>query len=253
MTVEVTGIEVTEVAPGVHHAVAKHVSWVLVTDGDAVTLIDSGYPGDRERVFASLAAVGRSPADLAAVLLTHGHPDHLGSAEHLRTSRGLPVWAHEREAPNARGERIEQVSEATLLRMAWRPDLVRWLVDVLRLKGARPERLGEVATFTEGPLDVPGAPVAVPTPGHTSGHTSFHLPGRGALVAGDALMTGHAVARRTGPQLLPGFFNADTARARASLARLRDLPADVVIPGHGPAFRGSPADAVDRALAQPAR
>jgi glyoxylase-like metal-dependent hydrolase (beta-lactamase superfamily II) len=131
-------VEVTEVAPGVHHARARHVSWVLVTDGDEVTLIDSGYPGDRQRVFASLEAVGRSPADLAAVLLTHGHPDHLGSAEHLRSARGLPVWTHEREVANATGERIEQVSEATLLRMVWRPSVSRWLVDVLLLKGARP-------------------------------------------------------------------------------------------------------------------
>jgi glyoxylase-like metal-dependent hydrolase (beta-lactamase superfamily II) len=246
-------VEVTEVAPGVHHARARHVSWVLVTEGDAVTLIDSGYPGDRQRVFASLEAVGRSPADLAAVLLTHGHPDHLGSAEHLRTSRGLPVWAHEREVANATGERIEQVSEATLLRMVWRPSVSRWLLDVLLLKGARPERLREVATFTEGTLDVPGRPVAVPTPGHTSGHTSFHLPDRGALLAGDALMTGHALTRRGGPQLLPGFFNTDTAAARASLARLRDLPAGVVVPGHGPAFHGSPAGAVAAALDRPPR
>jgi glyoxylase-like metal-dependent hydrolase (beta-lactamase superfamily II) len=241
-------VEVVEVADGVHHAGAKHVSWVLVTDGADVTLIDSGYPGDRSRVIASLERIGRSPADISAVLLTHGHPDHIGSAEFLRRTQGVPVRAHEREVANAQGHKIEQVSEATLLRMLWRPDVVVWLFDVLRLKGARPQRLTYVDTFTEGPLDVPGAPVAVPTPGHTSGHTSFHLPGRGALVAGDALMTGHALARRAGPQLLPAFFNTDTDQARASLERLRKLPADVVIPGHGPAFHGSPELAVQQAL-----
>ncbi|NJC74263.1 MBL fold metallo-hydrolase [Planosporangium thailandense] len=241
-------VDVVEVAPGVHHARAKHVSWVLVTDGTDVTLVDSGYPGDRARVAASLEAIGRSPADLSAILLTHGHPDHIGSVEHLRRVHRLPVRVHEREVANARGQRIEQVSEATLLRMLWRPDVMVWLFDVLRLKGARPERLRDLEPFTAGRLDVPGAPVAVPTPGHTSGHTSFHLPDRGALLVGDALMTGHALARQSGPQLLPAFFNTDTAQARASLERLRGLAAEVVVPGHGPAFHGSPDVAVRQAL-----
>jgi glyoxylase-like metal-dependent hydrolase (beta-lactamase superfamily II) len=241
-------VDVVEVADGVHHARAKHVSWVLVTDGAEVTLIDSGYPGDRSRVIASLERIGRSPADISAILLTHGHPDHIGCAEFLRRTHGAPVRAHELEGPNARGERIEQVSEAALLRVLWRPDVVVWLFDVLRLKGARPERLRDLDLFTEGPLDVAGAPVAVPTPGHTSGHTSFHLPDRGALVVGDALMTGHALSRQRGPQLLPGIFNTDTDQARASLERLRGLAADVVVPGHGPAFRGSPDLAVQQAL-----
>jgi glyoxylase-like metal-dependent hydrolase (beta-lactamase superfamily II) len=132
--------------------------------------------------------------------------------------------------------------------MLWRPAVMLWLFDVLRLHGARPERLRELDLFTEGRLDVPGAPVAVPTPGHTSGHTSFHLPDRGALVVGDALMTGHVLVRRRGPQLLPGFFNTDTGQARASLQRLAGLAADVVVPGHGPVFPGSPALAVRQAL-----
>jgi glyoxylase-like metal-dependent hydrolase (beta-lactamase superfamily II) len=241
-------VDVVEVAPGVHHARAKHVSWVLLTDGADVTLVDSGYPGDRSRVIASLERIGRSPADLGAVLLTHGHPDHIGSAEYLRRTYHVSVRAHERETANATGERVEQVSEATLLRMLWRRDVVGWLFDVLRLRGARPERLRALDPFTDGPLDVPGAPVAVATPGHTSGHTSFHLPDRGALLTGDALMTAHALARHPGPQLLPAYFNTDTAQARESLQRLRDLDAEVVVPGHGPAFHGSPDEAVRQAL-----
>lgn len=246
-------VDVAEVAPGVHHARAKHVSWVLVTDGADVTLVDSGYPGDRHRVIASLEAIGRSPADLGAILLTHGHPDHIGSAEYLRRTYDVPVHAHEREVANATGDQIEQVSIATLLRMLWRRDVVVWLVDVMRLNGARPERLREVDPITSGRLDVPGAPVAIPTPGHTSGHTSFHLPDRGALLAGDALMTQHALAGRDGPQLLPAFFNTDTTQARASLARLRELAADVIVPGHGPAFRGGPDLAVSQALEHSSR
>ena len=242
-------LQVTEVAPGVHHARAKHVSWTLVTEGDEVTVIDTGYPGDRERLVASLARLGRQLGDVAAVVLTHGHPDHQGSADYLRSAAGAPVWVHASEVPNTRGERIEQVSEATLLRHAWHPRVVLWAFDILRLRATRVDRVQDLRTFTEQRLDVPGGPTVVPTPGHTSGHCSFHLPERGVLVAGDALMTEHAVTRSVGPQLLPDFFNTDTGQARASLARLRGLEAEVVVPGHGPAFRGSPEQAVDLALA----
>jgi glyoxylase-like metal-dependent hydrolase (beta-lactamase superfamily II) len=65
------------------------------------------------------------------------------------------------------------------------------------------------------------------------------------LVAGDALMTEHALVTSSGPQLLPDFFNTDRTQARASLDLLRPLGADVVIPGHGPTFQGTPNQAVD--------
>ena len=66
-------VSVTEVATGVH-ARAKHVSWVLLTEGDAVTLVDTGYPGDRTRMLRSLETIGRTAADVDGVVLTHGHP-----------------------------------------------------------------------------------------------------------------------------------------------------------------------------------
>ena len=120
-------VTVTEVATGVHHARAKHVSWVLVTEGDAVTVVDTGYPGDRDRMLRSLERIGRTAADVDGVVLTHGHPDHIGSADYLRTTHGIPVRAHRDEAANACGDGIEQVSEATLLRRAWRPEVFMWL------------------------------------------------------------------------------------------------------------------------------
>lgn len=242
-------VEITEVGPGVHHARTKHVSWTLVMEGAAVTLVDTGYPRDRERLLRSLELVARRPSDVEALVLTHGHPDHIGSAEHLRSVHGVPVLAHAQEVANASGARIEQASERAVLRHAWRPSVLRWSLDVLRLGVTRVERVRELRSFGEQPLEVPGRPVAIHTPGHTSGHCSLHLPDRGVLLAGDAMMTEHAVGRDSGPQLLPAFSNTDTHLARQSLEQLRPLAADVVVPGHGPAFRGTPARAVELAIA----
>ncbi len=67
----------------------------------------------------------------------------------------------------------------------------------------------EARPFAAGPLDVPGRPVPVVTPGHTSGHTCYHLPDAGVLITGDALVTGHPIVARTGPQMVAPMFQHD--------------------------------------------
>jgi hypothetical protein len=61
-------------------------------------------------------------------------------------------------------------------------------------------------------------------------------------------MTGHAAVPDSGPQLMPDYFNTDSVRARESLERLAPLEAEVVVPGHGAPFHGTPAEAVTAAL-----
>src|SRR6185503_15648226 len=64
-------VHLLEVASGVFHVRAQHVGWVMITEGNEVTLVDTGYPGDRERLLRSLRRIGRRPSDVAAILLTH--------------------------------------------------------------------------------------------------------------------------------------------------------------------------------------
>ncbi|MEU9640171.1 MBL fold metallo-hydrolase [Streptomyces tendae] len=240
--------DVRQVADGTYLVHGGHTNWVILTDGDAATLVDTGYPGDRRALLDSLAAVGSSPEAVAAVLVTHAHNDHLGSAEYLRAAHGTPVLLHEAEVPHARRDFLQQVSVGTVLRNAWRPGVLPWMVHVLRTGGTEQHPVTAPAPFpTDGALDLPGRPVPVHTPGHTDGHCVYHLPDAGVVISGDALVSGHALSRTEGPQLLPDLFHHDRAGALASLDVVAALEGDVLLPGHGPVHRGSVKDAADLA------
>ncbi|MFE1994702.1 MBL fold metallo-hydrolase [Streptomyces parvulus] len=242
------GADVRQVADGTYLVHGSHTNWVILADGDAVTLVDTGYPGDRQQLLDSLAAVGSSPEAVAAVLITHAHNDHLGSAEYLRAAHGTPVLLHEAEVPHARRDFLQQVSVGTILRNAWRPGVLPWTVHVLRSGGTERHPVAAPAPFpAPGALDLPGRPVPVHTPGHTDGHCVFHLPGAGVVVSGDALVSGHAISRIDGPQLLPDLFHHDRARAVDSLDVIAGLDGDLLLPGHGPLHRGPVKDAAERA------
>ncbi len=239
---------VTEVADGVHFVQGKAVNWTLLTDGDEFTLVDAGYPGDLEAVLSSIDQIGRSIDQLAAVLVTHAHVDHIGSLPKLLAGRDVPVLTSTTEARHARREFLEQATPLQVAAAAWRPRVLAWSLHVVASGGTTKAGVPEARAFADGPLDVPGRPVPLVTPGHTSGHTCYHLPHAGVLITGDALVTGHPTVTRTGPQLLPTMFHHDIAVNRQSLELLRPLSGDVLLPGHGAPWRGSYADAVDQAL-----
>jgi len=241
-------MNIEEVAGGVFRVEGSHTNFVLLVDGTEVTMIDSGYPKDRDLVDASVARIGRSLADVHALVLTHGHVDHKGSAERLRRDHEVPVHCHTDEAPIARGEIKQQIS-LWELRKAWRPYVFRFAISAMRSGGLAPEHVSTVATFGDGEtIEVPGHPIAVFTPGHTQGHCALHLPDRGVLITGDALVTIDLWnPNRLGPQVIRREFNHDHQQAIRSLDRLVDLEADTLVPGHGELWRGSPALAVELA------
>ncbi|MFJ5774141.1 MBL fold metallo-hydrolase [Streptomyces sp. NPDC093094] len=246
--------DVRQVADDTYLVHGSNTNWVILKEGDAVTLVDTGYPGDRERLLDSLAQVGSAPEAVAAVLVTHAHNDHLGSAEHLRAAHGTPVYLHEAEVPHARRDFLHQVTVGTVLANGWRPGVLPWAVHALRVGGTAHVPVAAPEAFpADGPLDLPGRPVPVHTPGHTLGHTVFHVPDRGAVLGGDALVTGHATSRPEGPQLLPDMFHHERARAVASLETVAGLEGDLLLPGHGPAHHGSVRKAADRARERAAR
>ena len=244
--------DVVEVAPDVLWCRGRLVSWYLLRDGDDLTLVDAGYPGDVGDVMASLSLVGAAGADVGAVLITHAHADHLGAVAALQAAHGTPAHVGPGDVGPARSGELEQVSPASLVRAAWRPGVLSWSVRAVRRGGLRQGPLPGTRPYPGPPgaaLDLPGGPVPVPTPGHTPGHTALFLPQHGVVLSGDALVTGHPTSRRRGPQLLPEMFNGDTAGARSALGVLAGLDADLLLPGHGDPVSGPVARAVDQALA----
>ncbi|MBZ5736141.1 MBL fold metallo-hydrolase [Nocardioides sp. TRM66260-LWL] len=244
-------MRIVEVAGGVHLVTGTNVNWVVLAEGSAVTLVDAGYPNDARALLASLDALGHRLEDVEAVVLTHAHLDHVGGVPALRRRRPLPVLTSHEEARHARREYLEQMSVPRMLAQGGTPQGRRWIAQTLRaVLPHASARLREVTGVPFGePLHLPGAPVPVDLAGHTPGHTGWLLPQRGVLVSGDALVTDHPLsARAPGPQLLPSAFSSDEPTMAARLQALRDLPVDVVVPGHGPVHRGPLAAAIDAAL-----
>lgn len=237
---------VDEVAQDVFRVRGTEVNWYLVRDGDDVTLIDTGYPGDLSRVEESVRAIGRQPADVHAVLLTHAHVDHMGAANHFHDRYGARVYTDATEVRHAHREYLEQANALDVVTNLWRPGLWPWLGRVMRVGVLKKVSIPSAEPFpNEGALDIPGRPVPVPTRGHTSGHTAYLLPAAGAILTGDELVTAHAVLPRTGPQVLPAFFNHGDQLA--AIDALEGLDAELILPGHGDPLRRPIADAVREA------
>ena len=115
-----------DVARGVHRIEDANTNWYLVEDDGRVCVVDAGVPSSWDSLHEALRAFGRTPADVAAVVLTHAHFDHVGFAEKARSQLGVPVYVHENDVP--------------LTRHPWRYDFVDASVrnpEGLRREGAR--------------------------------------------------------------------------------------------------------------------
>ncbi|WP_458111085.1 MBL fold metallo-hydrolase [Arthrobacter sp. R1-13] len=237
---------ITEPAEGVFFVEGPASNWIIVREGSDFILIDGGYPRDLEHVLASLRYVGLESAEAKAMLITHGHVDHTGSAAHFSREYGTPILCSPEEEAHVRGQEKHQVTLGQVLRRVSRPRVFRWMLHVIRAGALSSEPATKARSWAADELlALPGSPRAVLVPGHTPGHTAFWLPSAQAVATGDALVTGHPVSKETGVvQMLHPMFHSRPGDVREALRRLSDVDASLILPGHGPALRMRPADAV---------
>jgi glyoxylase-like metal-dependent hydrolase (beta-lactamase superfamily II) len=222
-----------EVARGIHRLTKGVVNFYLIEEGGRLVLVDAGTPRDWDLLVRTIADLGRQMGDLEAVLLSHAHSDHTGFAERARASFGTNVWIHEADAEVARTGKPGK-NDGKARSYLLRPAFYRTLFSLLRRGAGRIIPIAEVSTFGDGEkLDVPGHPRAVHVPGHTPGTAALFLEDRRVLLTGDALATRNPLTGRPGPQIMPSGLNGDTREALRSIDVLGEIPADVILPGHG--------------------
>ncbi len=238
----------TDVAEGVHLVTHAHVNCYLIEDDTGVTLVDAGLPSMWSMVNEALAHLGRNPSDVHALVLTHGHFDHVGFARQAQRRWSLPVLVHRDDAWLAAHPYRYRPERNRLLYPLTHPGGVPLLARMaaagaLWVKGV--DGVSDLATDVV--LDLPGQPVALPTPGHTMGHCALHLPQRDVVLCGDAVVTLDPYTGRTGPQIVASAATADSPEALASLQVIADTGATTLLPGHGDPWHKGAAEAVEAA------
>src|SRR3954451_10787231 len=133
----------------VHFAQGRAVNWTLVTDERGVMLIDAGYPGDRDNVLDSLRQLGYRPDDVRAILLTHAHIDHLGSAIWFAKTHHTPVYCHAAEVGHSKREYLEQAGAADILPHIWQQRFLKWTVAISRKGGMVRDGIPTTQALTE--------------------------------------------------------------------------------------------------------
>ena len=239
----------TNVAPGVHRIEDAYTNWYLLEEYGRLTIVDAGVPSSWDSLEVAVREIGRSVRDIAALVLTHAHFDHIGMAERVRTELDVPVYVHENDVPLTHHPLRYAYERNPLKYVATQVRALPIVAAFVRTRAFFPTPLGEVRRFTDGTLDVPGSPRVVPTPGHTLGHVSFDLPGRDTVIAGDAVVTLNPYTGGRGPQIVARAATADSARNLASLDALAQTGATRVLTGHGEPWTGGAAEAARLAQA----
>jgi glyoxylase-like metal-dependent hydrolase (beta-lactamase superfamily II) len=213
-------------------------------------LIDAGVMGTVRLIAGAAEERFGSGSRPAAIILTHGHFDHVGALEELAKRWDTPIYAHDLELPYLDGRSSYPPPDPTvgggLMSMLSRfyprgpINVSRWLLP-LPADGNVPE--------------MPGWRW-IHTPGHTRGHVSLWRETDRTIIAGDAFITtaqesAYAVATQRpemhGP---PMYYTPDWQQSRTSVERLAALEPELAVTGHGPAMRGAEMRAALHTLAR---
>lgn len=195
-------------------------SYLLDTD-DGLVLIDTGFPGSADKLFAAVREAGHNPARIRHLLHTHGHIDHAGSSAEIRRRTGARTYAHALDVPLIEQGRAEHPGTTRT------PGVVNWLVYQFFIKNATTyEPLPIDQTLTHGQvLPLAGGLEIIHAPGHCAGQVCFLLRQEKLLIAADICSHVMGLAYST--------INENRALARQTILRVAEYPFERAVFGHG--------------------
>lgn len=203
-----------EVAPGVYTFAGLQVGRVyLLSEGEGLTLIDAGIGSSGKKIMAQLQAHGRDLTHVKRILITHAHPDHVGSVPELVKATGAQLIVPEGERAVIDGE-IPVPRASTFIK----PPRTIY----------KDMKADQTVTDQQILANVFGGLQAISTPGHSPGHMVYWQPEKRVLFCGDVIFN---APRKT--RLPYKMLTVDMAENIRSIAKLAALEPEVICFGHG--------------------
>ncbi|MBW1708866.1 MAG: MBL fold metallo-hydrolase [Deltaproteobacteria bacterium] len=216
---------------------------IYVLTGRQPVLIDTGLEESipLNKIKEALSLQGVRLDEIEHVFLTHGHADHAGAAAFLARNYGTTIWVHALEKPRLDGRHAHFVTNLV-------PELFKRLgVDQEALENAAETmhsfaetylrmRLNGFQTFSHGQkLPVKGYDLhVIHTPGHSPGSVCFFEKTQKLLFTGDTLLSHGTPQPTLGLDRHGGPYFDGFTDLKKSIASLRTIETDLVLPGHGP-------------------
>lgn len=209
------------------------VNCYFVGEPDRWLLIDAGFPGFANHIVKAAEERFGPGAEPQAIVLTHGHLDHVGALPELLKHWDVPVYVHAQELPYLLGQKEYPVPTSSPVRRA--------MSAVALANPNRPSSFARNLRLLPENCEIPNTPAWrwIHTPGHTPGHVSLFRDSDRSLVVGDAFVTVKPVSlnaivrQERGVHEPSAYFTSDWTAAQTSVAKIAGLRPATAATGHG--------------------